>query len=990
MLFTIPNSIGFVDALAAGLLARSPQPQDLARTLVLLPNRRAVRALTEAFVRACAGGGLLLPRMVPVGDLAEDDFDRLAAGDLALPPAVSSLTRSLELGRLVRQRLASAEPARSAVEGLRLGNALADALDTLLAEEVPPERLRDAVADADMAHHWQETLAFLELIITAWPPERDRLGGSDGGTRLTAAIQALTSRWQAAPPQTPVIAAGITSPSPALVRLLAAVLTLPHGQIVLPGLDLATDEPGLARWDAILAEPGEGLTETESHPHHALKRLLGGLNRRREDLMLWPHAAPDPLLIRRDAEVAAAFAPADAGEGWSAPPPDPEVARAAFANVRVLEADTPAEEAQALALALREALQTPGRTAALVTPDRALARRVAAHCRRWGIAVDDSAGQPLARTPPGSLALAMVAAMAEHFAPVALLALLKHPLVKRGEARLPWLARVRQLDLALRGVRPAPGLDGIAAHIDHWQRETGNADPTLADWWAEVAVLLTPLEAEAGTTDLARLAITLQQVIATLAEDAAWAGPDGRALAARLEALGLEGAVFGPFASDEAPALMAALFADIAVRPAWGGHPRVHLLGPLEAQLMRADLMILAGLNEGVWPAPPSPDPWLAPAIRARLGLPGQARAIGTSASDFVRALGAPEVLISRARRDAAGPMLRSRVLARLDAHVARFSEGGLARADRLVRLARHLDAEAQPRAAPRPAPVPPPDLRPRSLSVTEVDTLIADPFAFYAARMLKLKPLDPLDADPGAADRGKHLHTVLEDWIRGGSLDPDVLATSTEAMLLSACGGFPLLAALWGPRARRALAWAGETLLARVAAGWQPLAAEADGEIMLTNGIRLKGRADRIDRNGEGALALIDYKSGRLPAIRHVREGLSNQLPLLAAIAAEGAFQERSRRLPAGTAEMLEYWKLSGGEKPGEARPALGKNNSPPPVPAHVEDTRAIVTGILGRLLMTPAPFTAQLYPALCWPDYDHLARVHEWQNLPAETRAP
>ncbi|WP_439532975.1 double-strand break repair protein AddB [Polymorphobacter sp.] len=986
MLFTIPNHVGFVDALAAGLLARGDDPQQLARTLVLLPNRRAVRALTEAFVRHCAGGGLLLPRLVPVGDLDEDSFDRLAAGDLLLPPAVSALTRRLELGRLVRQRLAGAQPSRSAVEGLRLGSALADALDTLLAEEIPPEQLREAVADADMAHHWQETLAFLDIIITAWPPERDRLGASDGGTRLTAAIDALIARWQAAPPATPVIAAGITSATPAIGRLLAAVLALPQGQVILPGLDTNLSEAGTARWEAIIATPTEGVAESEAHPHHALKRLLARLGWARDEVRLWPHALPDPLLARREEEVIAAFAPADAGEGWAEPPADADAARAAFAAVRVVEADTPAEEAQALALALREALETPGRTAALVTPDRALARRVAAHCRRWGIAVDDSAGQPLARTPPGSLALALVAALAEHFAPVALLALLKHPLVRRGEDRLAWLDHVRQLDLVLRGVRPAPGLDGIAAHVDAWLNEKRREDEGLADWWAEVSALLAPLEAEAGTTDLARLALALQSVAEALAGEAAWAGPDGRALAARLEALGLEGSVFGGFGSDEAPALLAALFADIAIRPAWGGHPRLSILGPVEAQLMRADLMILAGLNEGSWPAPLSPDPWLAPAIRARLGLPGQARAIGTAAADFIRALGAPQVLVSRARRDAGGPMLPSRFMARLDAHVARFSDAGLIRETRLVRIARGLDAEQPPRPSARPAPCPPPELRPRSLSVTEVDTLIADPFAFYAARMLRLKPLDPLDADPGAADRGKLLHGVLEDWIKSGSLDPARLAGLGEAMLLRACGGFPLLAALWGPRARRALDWAGQELLARVAAGWQPLAAEARGEITLDNGITLKGRADRIDRDDTGRLAIIDYKTGAPPGPQQVREGLSNQLPLLAVIAGEGAFHEGSRRLPAGPVEMLEYWRLSGGETPGVARPALGKKDKPPPVPDHVSDTRDVVTSILTRMLLRPTPFVAQLHPALSWPDYDHLARVQEWRNLPPD----
>jgi ATP-dependent helicase/nuclease subunit B len=997
MLWTIPNHIGFLDALADGLLARATPPLGLACTLVLLPNRRAVRALTEAFVRRCGSGGLLLPRMVPVGDLVDNDLDRLVAGSATLAPAITPLTRRLEFARLVRQKLQAVQPARSAVEALRLGTALADALDLLQAEEVPPERLRDAIADADLAHHWKETLDFLELIISAWPPERDRLGGADAGTRLAAAIDDLIARWQALPPKGPVVAAGLLAGTPALARLLKAVLALPAGEVILPGLDIARDEAAEARWEAIACaaacEEPPAAPDLEAHPQYLLKLTLARLSRGRDEVQAWPHASPCDGPAARSEALYTAFAPASAGEGWTSLPEDASAACAAFEDVRLLEADTPAEEAQALALAFRQWVEQPGRTAALVTPDRGLARRVAAHCRRWGIMVDDSAGQPLTRTPPATLALAMVEAQASHFAPVALLALLKHPLVRRGEDRLAWLDRVRQLDIALRGVRPAPGLDGVAGHLDLWVRERKGRDVTLADWWAQVSTLLEPLEQLGRTMDLPALSLALQALGTRLAGDALWAGPEGRALAERLEMLAQEGQVFGPFANDEAPALMMALLADIAIRPPWGGHPRLAILGPLEAQLVRADLMILAGLNEGVWPAPPSPDPWLAPAIRARLKLPGQARELGLAAADFLRALGAPRVLLSRARRDAAGPLLPSRLLVRLDAHLAGLKGAqeedarGLARETQLVSIARALDAADEVQPAQRPRPAPPAALRPRDVSVTEVDTLIADPFAFHARRLLKLSPFDPLDADPDAADRGELMHKVLEDWVREGSFNPDRLTQLTEAMLLSAAKGFPLLGALWGPRARRALAWAGAEIIARRAQGWQPLAAEAQGEMALRNGIKLKGRADRIDKREDGALAIIDYKTGGVPKVEQVRAQLKNQLPLLAAMAAAGAFRDRARQLEPGSAAALEYWRLSGSDRcAGEIKPALGTRIDEAELATHVAGTQAFVEDLLETLLCTDMPFVAHRHPALAWGDYDHLARVQEWQHLRPE----
>ncbi|KPF65683.1 hypothetical protein IP88_13355, partial [alpha proteobacterium AAP81b] len=464
-LYSIAPHVAFADALARGVLARTAaDPLALARTQILLPNRRAVAAVTDAFVRAMGSdgvpAGLLLPRLTPVGDLGDPAFERFAAGTAPLPAAVPPLLRRFELARLVRA-LPSGEPGRtrSAVEALRLGDALAATLDALLAEEVSPDRLRDVVADAgpELAAHWQATLAWLDVIITAWP--RARGDAADSGTRLAALVDATVARWQATPPQAPVIVAGVTGHSPPLLRLLRAVLALPAGIVVLPGLDTDLSEEGEARWEAIRcaaadAEPAEAPgRDSEAHPQFAMKALLAGLGWRRDEAEDWGVATPWDGAAARTPALHAALAPADAADGWHAAAADP----AAFAGVRLVEAATRAEEAQVIALALREALETPGRRAALVTPDRALARRVAAHCRRWGIAVDDSGGTPLRLTPPGALLLALAAALVEGFAPVALLAVLKHPLVAAGGDRLAWLGQVRRLDLALRGQRPPAG-----------------------------------------------------------------------------------------------------------------------------------------------------------------------------------------------------------------------------------------------------------------------------------------------------------------------------------------------------------------------------------------------------------------------------------------------------------------------------------------------------------------------------------------------------
>jgi len=421
---------------------------------------------------------------------------------------------------------------------------------------------------------------------------------------------------------------------------------------------------------------------------------------------------------------------------------------------------------------------------------------------------------------------------------------------------------------------------------------------------------------------------------------------------------------------------VAALLADVAVRPGWGGHPRLAILGPVEAQLARADLMILGGLNEGVWPALPGADPWLAPAIRARLGLPGAARAMGLAAQDFVRALGGADVLLTRARRDASGPMRPSRLLMRLDALAARMGGEGLGRDADLLRWARAIDGAAAPRPVDRPAPCPPQAARPKALSVTQVDTLIADPFAFYAQHVLKLVRLDALDEDPGAADRGTFMHKVLEDWVKTGGFDPDELARLTEAMIARESSGFPLLRALWGPRARRALGWAGAEILARRTWGWEPQAAEAAGVFEL-GGVRVRGVADRVDKGAEGLL-VVDYKTGAVPRPRDVLAHRKNQLSLLALML------ERGGMSVSGSVARMEYWKLTGSARePGKISKLLA-GPAAPPIADHLAGVEASVSAALTAFLLGDRPFQSHVHPALAFGDYDQLARVLEWRDRP------
>jgi ATP-dependent helicase/nuclease subunit B len=969
--FTIPPHRAFADALAAGLIARHRADElALARGILLVPNNRAARAIQDAFVRR-SGGGLLLPRLVPIGDPELDEriggiLEPLDAGEEPAAPAVEPALRLMLLARLVQLHLGA-----DAAEALRLAEDLARTLDQLLIEEADPARLGDFVADLpELSIHWQKSLDQLRLILLDWPEVLRARGLIDLADRRNRLLAAVARRWRARAPAGFVCAAGITTAAPAVARLLGTVARLEQGAVVLPALDLALPEE---EWEALGPHPADPVTgrrkpSLESHPQFHLKLLLDRMNVARGEVLRWRWGGGRVAPAARSRAIGHAMAPAQFTRKWqNLPPPERRLT-----GVRALELADPAEEAQAIALALREALETPARTAALVTPDRALARRVSAHLQRWGVVADDSAGRPLAQTPPGTLLLAAAAAAAERFAPVALLALLKHPLVMAGADRLAWLDGVRALDLLLRGPRPAPGLDGIGACLAGRGGREAGLRAAAEPWWRAAEPLLRPLErAFAEGNGLEALLGALREAVSRLAGEAVWAGPAGREAAELIAALE---AAAGQGPERAAPAelrlMLERLMAAAAVRPPYGQHPRLFIWGLIEARLQHADLMVLGGLNEGVWPALPAPDPWLAPRLRAELGLPSLERRIGLAAHDFACALGARQVLVTRARRDARSPTIASRFWLRLEAMT-----GGLTRAPELRKWTAAIDRPAAHRPASRPAPAPPRAARPTRISVTEVDRLKADPYAFYARKLLALGALDPVDADPSPAWRGSAVHAVLEAWLKEDDCDPDKLRARAGA-LLTGQAAHPLLRAFWQPRLAEAIEFIAAEVAKNRADGRLPLAAEARGACEIA-GISLYGIADRIDRLADGGLAIIDYKTGTPPSARAVRDGYSLQLGLLGLIAEQGGFDGIE-----GAAACFEYWSLARDRSGvlGYVKSPVGGRSGIDPAEFTEMAARNFIAAAQAWLT-GDAPFTAKLHPEYApYGDYDQLMRLDEW----------
>lgn len=984
-IYNIAAHGGFADALAQGLIDRfGDNVFGLARLLIILPNNRARKAVQDAFVRL-SEDGLLLPQMAVIGDLDLDESVGVAldSGELALDiaPAIEPLDRILMLAQMIEQQSKARGEPVLAKDALRLAREFARTMDQLTVEEIDLRELLDMDVEPHLSDHWQNSLSFFRVIAEKWQKKLRNLGYAEQASRRNRLFDTLSHLWSGKPPERTIIAAGITTAAPAIARFLRTIAFLPRGMVVLPNLDLAMPD---AEWLLLDAEgtnpeafPARRAQET--HPQFHMKILLERMSIARVEVMRWPRTGESGAAAKRSKALSHAFAIPELTSRWS----DLPASERSLAGVQTIEARTSGEEAQIVALLAREALEQPGRRVAIVTPDRTLAARISGHLKRWNIDADDTGGQPLSRLPEGILFLNLLTVAAENFAPAALLALLKHPLVRSGEGRLEWLEHVRRLDLSLRGPRPAPGLSGIDALLKSGDRRTQKLRAEIAPWWAENRPLFENLSAILKPPlDWAALLAEIRSVASRLTGDELWKGPGGRALADFLSDLEAREAL-GP--SDIQPAEIGEYFetflSEIAVRPPYGGHPRVAIFGLLEARLQQTDLTICCGLNEGSWPQKISPDPWLAPMVRKSLGLPEQERQIGLSAHDLVGTMGSKDVILTRALRDDSGPALASRFLLRLQAMCgASLGQHPDARC-----LARAIDWPAERIRLDRPAPNPAPEQRNIPLSVTQADRLKADPFAFYANKIMGFAALENVDAEPGAAWRGTVIHQILEDWARQDDYDPNLLIRRAEAFLNDR-NSHPLMRSLWAPRLIEGLRWVADSVSDNLQTGRKPVLSEQYGKSEIA-GVELSGIPDRIDQLPDGSLAIVDYKTGGPPSNRAVRQGFNLQLGLLGGLAEQGAFGSVS-----GQATAFEYWSLAKkNDQFGHVQtPTKGQGDNFVAADAMVDHAVAHFNDTVDLYIRGTEPMTAKLHPEYSYAEYDQLMRLEEWygQASPEESQ--
>jgi len=949
-----PASAPFLDVLAEAMvdaLAREDDPFALSDALVLLPNRRAARGLMDAFA-ARLGGAALLPTIRPLGDL-DDDPDVWGAEPIAfnVPASIAPTRQRLELANLIRARDAAAGGDGDPARAIAMADALARVLESAAAaDQVYWERLPKLADEVDLAQHWEASAQFLSIVADYWPQRLATENLVDPSARRSLVLRALAREWRDDPPDRPIVIAGSTGSVAATRALMRVVAGLPKGVIVFPGLDIDLDD---GSWEAV----------GDQHPQFALKQTLEALHADRRDVRTLGEETSAGLARR--VLMREALAPAEKTADWLVRLE--RAGGAAFVSsgadgLSLIEAGSEDEEAGAIALLLRETYEHDDRTAALVTPDAGLARRVAAKLARWGIAPNFSHGLPLRESEAGTLITLLCALAIDSGDPVALAGLMQNPRAHFGMAPDLYEPARHALERdVLRGPRRFDSVRDLARFTEHGPAQL------LAARLAETLDPLLRVMAEPEAT-LSAFADALAAAMEHAAgEHGAWSGLDGEAAAKLIEDAIAYGAELGSMPPFARPRSLLKLLEGREAPPPSGGDARIAIWGPLEARLQRRDLMILGGLNEGVWPAPPPDDPFLSRAMNAALGLPSPDARIGLAAHDFAQLVTSPRVVLTRAVKRDGAPSVKSRWLWRLET-LARGAGARLEQGGAVIEWVRALDQPQSVRMATPPKPRPPAHARLKHLAVTDVEKLIRDPYAIYARRILGLKVLDPIGKPADHRERGTAIHKAIEDF--GDGDDPRALMALLDACLARA-GFSPERRAYERIRldvsARAYVDWQRQ----RMAQGWRVFR-EREAKLNLAGGVTLSAKADRIDIRADHIAAILDFKTGAPPSAKQVKSGLAPQLTLQAAMLARGAFEEA----PKARADELLYWRFSGAD--GDVIDVTPEDGAF----LAGEEALAKLDALLARYGDIAQPFLSspRVQFAAKYRDYDHLARRKEW----------
>ena len=986
--FNIAPGGNFLEVLAKNILdgflfSKAEAKPALSNWTILLPTRRAARQLGIILLKQSGHKAIILPRIRPIGDFDDEtpSFDQTE-----LPHGISPVGHFLTLFSLVKKwstenpviELAK-EISNSPAQIIALTNSLLQLLNQSETEEISLEKLND-VYEADLSEHRYAILSLLSTIKTELPKklqDQNLLGPTERRSRM---IHMEAERIRNGQLAGPIIAAGSTGTIPATRELLKAVAHHPAGAVILPGLDDMMEEEAWA-------------TLKPDHPQYALKKLINTIEISRADIPLLSVGRKDRNFLTSEL-----MRPTEHAHLWRKTIAANNAAiKSSLADLHLIQAPDMHIEARVIALILRNAVEIPNQTAALVTPSRDLAKRVKAELQRWNIAIDDTANEPLTKHGLASLALRLAEASADKFSTASLLSLLHHPDCAMGLPREEMIGSVRLLEIAIfRNYGAKVGLSALIqiferARIAFKNKERAHilvSNLQEEDWLGmhklvhHIANILVPL-LQSQILPFAQQLKLFFKTLNTCAPTNQYTTPENLAFEEVRAEIECHADALHPCDFATACTLIINIVKGETFKSLANPHPRLAIYGLLEARMMPADILIMGGLNETKWPAQPDPGPWVNRPMRDIIGLQQPEREIGVTAHDFTQGFGYAKVYITFSKRVEGAPLVPSRWVLRLQAilQIANL-QTALNHGSDWLELAKFIDDPGLMRPIAKPKPTPKSDARPKRISVTEVEKLIRDPYGVYARRILKLEPLPAMARKADAALRGTLFHKAIGAWN-----DKQIVQLSPSSLdILIKCGGEvfapfandPEVTSFWWPRFQKMAKWLVENEIEYRASVAQ-IHTELNGELELKIGNELHllhGRADRIDILSSGQARIIDYKTGEPPTSKQVTSGLNPQLPLEAAILAHGKFQN----LKQIKTESLDYVYISGGRVAGEVAPVNPTDGSTISALAerHLAGLKILLTGYANP----DQPYIPRVAPKNDEDEleYDHLSRFKEW----------
>lgn len=961
-IYNIPYGVSFLQVLAERFLkCYQDKPLALSNVIFLMQNRRSCQTLKEAFLQANGLTPFLLPQIVPVYETDEDELFFESEGDFVTDTdaAVSPVERLFLFAKMiVSKKSAYNIKDISYAQSLSLAADLGKLMDDVYQENLSFDNLKNIVPE-QYAEHWQETLNFLKIISAFWPDILKERNLTDLSKRKNMLLEQKAAQWMKEKPKNKIVAVGLDAPFDALKKMLQSIYALDNGEIYLYGLDRYLPDE---QWENV----------SKTHPQFQKKEVLRTLALTRDDVedMVLPtnkYRADFVSEVMRDAQTT---------DGWLLLENNAQI-REGVKGLHLLEAADNFEEALAIALMMREVLEVPGKTAALVTPDRHLARAVSSALQRFGVEVDDTAGLPLHLSPVGIYLRQILEVLEHDFSAQTVAALLKNPFVRMQKSGEQIRKQVRQAEFEKRMPRYDEEDIGFKQDI---------LNEALKKDFEELKGLYE--QKQVPFSDLLKAHIYLAE---KLAEDDKlsgaqnlWRHEDGRLCASVLAKILEKADIIGSVVPKEYGAILLKLLSLETVRKPYGKHPRLKILGVIESRLCSFDRIIVGSLNEGVWPKTNEADPFMSASMKTAFGLPAPEISIGVTADDLSALMNAKEVYLTRSLRCDGVPTNKSRfwlkletVLKALGIKVSAFED------DFYLPLVRQID-EAEKQIDILPVqPKPPVSVRPRRFSASALKKWMQNPYDIYAEKILKLKPLNKLDDEQDMRNFGNAMHRALEKFCARYPSQLDERAGSVLSNLvyeqLDAEKPDRLKKIFWKTLADKMIGWFLENMPAYLK-NVNHIASEAQGKMTFdgpAGKVVLEARADQIDETADGYYQIGDYKTGSCPKNADVMRGFEPQLPLEGLIASVGGFEKDGRKLPAKPIKHLVYFALGN----QISYPDRSKDYE---LDTLLDDTKERIEKMIAAFdnedtpyLFNPNPRNENIYS-----EYEHLARFKEWKG--------